>query len=274
MLKSLSNTFASKFLAKPSFRDLAIFFLLAAIGLWAGFSATEDSAFRSPAQVFIQFLNGPDRLTFPIAVALIAGTALSWELSDRFFISTRSREDARKRLTKILLFALFRVFAIYVGLIVVYSIAAFIFVPLVHPDAISPETYGLTGKSIVYLEDVDGAPLTNFLFHNIAVFIAVSALWIGFHAITFALVTFVATLTIHKPAVALAIPMIVYVGESAVFQIAGLPASSFLISAIHPAGLQHYDLTSSIAPSLALFIVAFAASAILIIRSRTNTRLS
>jgi hypothetical protein len=234
----------------------------------------QGSVYSSVAQVFLQFLNGPDRVVFPIAVALAAGTSLSAQVSDRYFINTRTREDSRGRLTKLLFSALLRTFAIYACLTVIYGIAAFFIVPLVAPQAISPSSYGLSGNELVYSKDMDSAPLTVFLQNDVASFIAASALWIGASAITFSLVAFSATLLIQKSVIALSVPMLIYIGQSAVYQIAGFPAGSFLISAIHPAGLQHYKILDSITPALVLFILALSACVILILTSRRNPRLS
>lgn len=259
---------------KSNFRYLAIFLVLASIGIWAGFTAVQGSVYSSNAQVFLQFLNGPDRVFFPIAVALVAGTDLSAQLSDRYFVNTRAREDSRRRLTRILGLGILKVFGIFAGLTFVYAIAAFLVVPQVAPQAISPESYGFSGKELAFSNDLDTAPLTALLVKSLFGFVMVSALWVGVYAITFALVTFTAVLLIEKSIIALSVPMFIYIGESATYQMAGLPAGSFIISAMHPAGLQHYKLFDSLLPLVTIFTLALVSAVILILTSRHNARLS
>jgi hypothetical protein len=274
MVEAISIRKITSAIWKSNFRSLAIFLVLASIGLWAGFTAVQGSVYSSNAQVFLQFLNGPDRVFFPIAVALVAGTSLSAQIADRYFVNTRTREDSRRRLTRILGLAILKVFGLFAGLTIVYAIAAFLVVPLVAPQAISPESYGFSGKDLAFPNDLDTAPLTVFLVKSLEGFVVVSALWVGFYAITFTLVTFTAVLLIEKSIIALSVPMLIYVGQSAIYQMVGLPAGSFIISAIHPSGLQHYQLFDSIVALVALFTPVLLSVVILILTSRRNARLS
>lgn len=254
--------------------DLLTFLALAGIGLLAGFASAQNSTYWSGGQVFEDFMNSPLRILFPVAVAVVAGLELSGELSHRAIVNSRTREDIRVRLTRLFVVASARTFAVFAPLALVNAVAAFVVVPALWPHAVDPQGAGLMSTAAVQSADAAIAPLAGVLRFGWFPFAVVAAAWLGVNAVVFGLLTQICVILVHRPVVALLIPAVVYLAESIVLQYAGFPGPSFLISAIYPAGLQHYSLAEAIAPTAALAVGAFAASILLIRRSPTNPRMS
>ncbi len=248
--------------------------VLLTVNLYSGLNAAAHSTYWSEAQVFHSFMNSPLRIVLPVAVALLAGVRTIEELSHHFVASTRAREDVRRRVARRFLREAATVGAIFAGFAIVNVIAAWVVVPAVWPAAIDPASAGLTTQVAVYAADVDISPLAAATAHGPALFAVATAAWLGGNAAVLALVTVSAVYLIKRPLVALFVPFGIYLGESVITQVAGVPAASFLISMIYPSGLQHYALSAAVAPSVILATVAIGCATAVILTSRRNTRLS
>jgi hypothetical protein len=255
-------------------RESTVAAAIIALNLAAGFSSIQGSVYWSRAQVFGDFMNSPIRVLFPIAVALVAGLDLSGDLSQRYIVTTRTRQDIRLRLLHRFASVSMRTFTLFALVVIVNAVAAFVIVPTIWPHAVDASQYGFTSAHAVQAADTAQAPLSSAMAHGWLPFTLTAAIWLGCNAVTFGLLTLVSVLIIHRAVLALLVPAGLYLVESVALQILGVPGASFLISAVYPSGLQNYDLLQAMLPSLLLLIVTAGVSAILIARARTSPRLS
>lgn len=250
------------------------FVILTSISLLAGFTSASGSSYWSAAQIFEDFMNSPLRILFPIGAALLAGTELSAELSHRAILNTRTREGVRHHLRRVFTVALLRTFTVFALVGLVNAIAALFIVPAIWPHVIDPHGYGLSSASAVHAADVAIAPLAAAASLGSATFAIVSAVWLGLNGVAFGLLALVAVVFISRPVLALLVPAGVYLAESIVFMFVGMPGPSFLVSAVYPAGLQHYSLLQAVLPTALLLIVTAIVAAVVIVRSPTSARMS
>lgn len=261
-------------MTRIDWRLAAAVILVVAANTYLGFQAVGHSVYRSSAQVFEEFMNGPIRLLFPIIVTLVAGSQVARQLSSRWVASTRTRMDIRRRVASEFLTVTAGIFVVFFLVGLLNAFAAFIIVPATMPDAIDPGSYGLHSQAAVLADAGAHAPFATLLATSTALFVAASSAWVGLNGAVFAALTLVAVYLIPKPLVALLIPLAVYLFESVLFQLFGLPGASFLLSAVFPSGLQTYDLTEAIAPTAVLGLLCIGAAVMLIRTARSNPRLS
>lgn len=250
------------------------FLLICALGLVVGFGEVSTSGYRSWVQVFHEFTNGPDRVIFPVIVSLVAGVPLANELSNRFIVNTRTREDLRKHLGRLAFRGIAKAGFGFATLLMVYAVAAFAVSPNLFPGAVDPEAYGLEAASGAYAIDATDGAFANLANYGWPVLAIFSALWAGANAAIFAGVAVVSLLLIDKTIVALSIPFALYLFESVVTQILDLPGMSFLITAIHPVGLQEFDLAQVFAPTILLGLSTWVTLTVLIAQAPHNPRFS
>lgn len=255
-------------------RDFWIFFLVIGVGIISALNEIHTAVYRSPAQVFVEFMNGPDRVLFPVVVALIYGVTLSQEISNRFIANTRARQDVRNRLVALFIRATTRAFVGFAALVLSYWIVTLYVVPVLWPHAVDSSAYGLAASKIYYLDDVNQSPLSANLKFGWGIFCLTSFAWISVCIVAFGAITFISVIFIHKTVLALVVPMIFYIAESLAFELVGMPIYSFLISGIYPAGLQHLDLHQAIAPALGTLLIAIVSLAVVIAKSPKNPRFS
>lgn len=261
-------------LIRPALGDAVIFITLVAVSLSTGLISASQSSYWSEAQVFQDFMNSPLRILFPIAVALLAGAKTAGEVSSRFIVNTRTRADIRLRIIMRIVNVALRSFTIFSLVTLVNAVVAFVIVPTIWPQAIDPQGYGLGNPTAVRDADLSVAPLTGLFESNPVALSLVASAWFGLHASLLGVITLIAVFLITKPVLALLFPLGLYMVESVVFQLIGMPGRSLLISAVYPAGLQNYDLTEAVFPTIFLAVVAIAGSAWLVSSSRTNSRMS
>lgn len=255
-------------------RDVIIFAALMAVSLATGLLSASHSSYWSTAQIFEDFMNSPLRILFPVAVALSAGLQTVEEVSNRFIASTRTRVDIRRWLTRRLGSVCLRLFVMFALVTLVDALTAFVIVPAIWPHVVDPAGYGLHSAAAIREADVSVAPLAALLrFGPVSLSVAAAA-WFGVNAAVFGVVTVVAVFLIRRPVIALLFPLCLYLLESVAFQLFGIPGPSFLISAVYPAGLQHYALLQAVIPTVCLAAVATGSAAWIVARSRTNPRVS
>lgn len=259
---------------KTLWLDILIFVVLAAISLVTGFLAVQTTTYWSEAQVFQDFMNSSLRILFPVAVALSAGLITAEQLSNRFVVNTRTRTDVRRWVAGKFWSAAIRAFVIFALITVVNAVAAFFIVPELWPHILDPAGYGLDDATAIANANVSVAPLAAFAQFGLPVFILVAAAWFGLNAAAFALVTVLAVFFIRRTVLALMVPLILYLAESLFFQLQGMPAPAFLISAVYPSGLQDYDLVVAAIPTAVLLVTAAMGALVFVSRSRTSPRLS
>lgn len=248
--------------------------LMVAVNTFVGFQAVGHSVYRSSAQVFEEFMNGPIRLLFPIVVTLAAGSQVARQLSSRWVASTRTRMDIRRRVASDFVTAAAGIFVVFSMVGLLNALAAFVIVPATMPEAIDPGSYGLHSHAAVLADAAAHAPFAGLLATSTPLFVAVSSIWLGLNGAVFAALTLVAVYLVPKPLVALLVPLAVYLFESVIFQIFGLPGASFLLSAVFPSGLQTYDVIEAIAPTAILGLLCAATALVLVRTARSNPRLS
>jgi len=254
--------------------DLLIFVVAVAISLSTGFQAVSHSSYWSIAQVFGEFMNSPLRLLFPVAAALAAGMRTAEELSHRFVANTRTRADIRQRLTRRCSEAFARVFLTFALVALINAVAAFVIVPALWPHTIDPTSYGLSSADAVREADISAAPLTAALQFGPVVFSLVAAAWFGVNAAIFGIVAVLAVLIIRRAVLALLFPLALHLVESLFFQLLDMPGWSFLVSAVYPTGLQHYDPVQALCPTACLGVLTVIGVAVFVARSRTSPRMS
>ncbi len=252
----------------------SVYAILLVSGLWQGLADVSHSQYSSAVQIFGSFMNGTVRLLFPVAVALVSGSRIASELTHRYIANTRTRVGIRTALRRRLLRVPVQVGAAFALLGLVNAVVALWVVPAMWPESLDPAGYGLTSAAAIHAADVSVAPLSAVAGGNLIVFAVVAAFWLGAHAAIFALTTMLAVLVLTRPLVAMLVPFVLYVVESAVFQLLDLPGASFLISAVYPTGLQNYSLWSAVLPGGILAIAAIAAAAVMVARAPSNPRLS
>lgn len=255
-------------------RDGIILFVVLTIGLGSGFQAASHTLYRSTAQVFEDFMNSPLRILFPIAAALSAGWWTLEEVSHRFIASTRTRADIRRRLARRVVGVCVRVFLMFALVALASAFAAFVIVPAVWPGAIDPAGSGLNDAIAIRDADVSTAPLTALLRFGPALFSLAAAAWFGLNAAIFGLITVIAVFVFSRPVLALLFPLGLYLVESVILQLLSVPGASFLISAVYPAGLSHYDVIQALIPTVCLGVLGVGGAVVLVGKSRTNPRTS
>lgn len=257
-----------------SVRDGAIAAAVLVIVVSAGFSDLWTTSYWSRQQIFQDFMNSSMRLLFPVAVALLAGWKVSREVAQRFLANTRTRADIRRTVTRRLVEGATKAFVVFAVIAVISGICAFVIAPAVRPEAIDPAGYNLMSAADVRAADAATAPLSPLLNWGVPVFLAGAAVWSGLHAAVFGALTVMAVLILRRPAIALLAPLAIYLLESATLQFMGLPGPSFLLSAVYPSGLTHYDLAQAVIPIALLGIATAVVAAILVARSPTASRFS
>ena len=261
-------------LYKSLIRDFWVFFVVIGVGVISALNEIHTAVYRSPAQVYVEFMNGPDRVIFPVVVALIYGTTLSQEISHRFIASTRARQDVRNRLVILFTRATARAFVGFAALVLSYWLVAICVVPALWPHATDSSAYALGGNRLYYLDDVSQSPLSANLKSGWGMFCLASFAWMAICIVAFGAVSFISVMYIHKTVLALVAPMIFYILESLAFQLLGMPVYSFLISGIYPAGLQHIELSQAIVPALGTLVIGAISLVVSIARSPGNPRFS
>jgi hypothetical protein len=270
------NSFISQTRARfLAWRNIGIFTLVICAELAIGISSLGSATYRSPAHVFSELMNGPLRLLFPVIVALVVGTDLSAELSDRYVAFTRSRQSIRDHLWAGFWRSTFRAVLGFGVAVFTIAIVAFVFVPSIWPQLIDPTGYGTkldSGSATAF--DYDTAPLTQLTKFGWLPFAFASAIWLSFQVFVFSLITFCSVVLITKPIFALSVPFLVYIFQSAIFQVLGLPGQSFLISTLYPTGLGHFDIVGAAAGTLVPGVCALLIAAGILYRAKVNPRFS
>lgn len=264
---ALTIAAGSKF-TRPRFWLIpALFLLLVGVSLTSGFTSVQGTSYWSAAQVFEDFMNSSIRMLFPIVVALLAGADIAPELSYRYIVNTRARQDVRRRLAGLFAAAVTRTFIVFALVTLVNAIMAFVVVPAVWPHAIDPRGYDLMTPAAVHASDTAIAPLTAMDNAGWVMFAVAAACWAGWNAAVFGLLTLICVVLAPRVVLALLIPMGLYQAESIIFMFLGIPGSAFLISALYPAGLQHYSLLQAAVPTLILTVIVSSAAVVLIRRA-------
>ncbi|WP_217134778.1 hypothetical protein [Leucobacter chinensis] len=225
---------------------LIVFVLLATINLSTGLSEVSHSVYRSEAQLVSELMGSPIRLLFPVAVAVIAGPELVGELRERYIASTRTRADIRAYLSGTVARTSITLFLVFAALALVNVIVGLYVAPALWPESTSYIAFNLESAQEAAAEVEAIAPLTRALAFGPVAFMVVCGVWSGLQAVLFGVLMFVSAVLIHNSVLALATPLVVYLLQSFVLQVLGLPAFSFLLSSIYPEGLASFDLSSAV----------------------------
>ncbi|PDQ35240.1 MAG: hypothetical protein B5766_07285 [Candidatus Lumbricidophila eiseniae] len=81
-------------------------------------------------------------------------------------------------------------------------------------------------------------------------------------------------LVIRRAVLALLLPLALHIAESLFFQLLDMPGWSFLMSAVYPTGLQHYDPVQALCPTAYLGVLTVIGTAVFVARSRISPRMS
>ncbi len=255
-------------------RSVIVGFLVIVPSLVMGWQEVTSSVVWSPMGVYLELMNGPVRLLFPVIVTMISVPTLSQELRFRYVTYIRSRNGMRLHLAKRLFVGAvssFAVFAIFAGLAfgVAYGVT-----PLLAPSAIDPASYGLHNPAQVIAADTNIAPLNALRSSSFLLFAAASIAWPAMYAFMFSLFAMCAVIMVEASVLALLVPLAAYLGESVLTQIIGLPAASFLVSALYPAGLNSYSLEESAVAAMVLGVCVVCWSSLLVNRAPSLSRFS
>lgn len=242
--------------------------------LWAGLSAMPRTLFRSAEDMVDTMFVGAGTLFIPVAAALISGARLTAELDHRFIASTRARTPIRAYLLRHILVACATTAILFFAFGAVITAVGYWIAPSLFPEMIDPHGYGLSSADAVRADAVLTHPLSQALDFGPFVYVLAVGGWLAASGVTFALVTLVSVLTLSRPAIALTVPLALYLVQSVILQVLDRPAYSFMIAMPYPSGLQEFPLSAAIIPvaiTVALSIIALVG---LLLRAPKNPRFS
>ena len=233
-----------------SWRLLWLTIALIAATLLINIPRIGDSFLRDNFDVYLELMLTPATLIAPLVAAVIGCLPLFRELGNRFASSTRTRLPLRSYLQSRLVAALIGPFvAFFAFAFALFAIAFFVW-PLLGNPSIHPDLYSMTAAQ------ADADSLTRTTYSQL---LALSpwgygllyAAWAGFGAATYSALGFAALLALPNRAVALAVPMILYIVETLAASLLDAPRFGLIFS-LFPFGLAQAPIWQAAAPTLLL----------------------
>jgi hypothetical protein len=241
--------------ASRSWLQLAIGLAVLVLPLWFGFVSSgllngTTVVLRDNLDVYFEFMNSPITVLFPVLVVFLSCLRLFQELGHRFASNTLVRVRVESYVFAKLLVASGTSFLVFFLFAFVPFVIAFYLWPLSGNPSVDPSVYMMTTQSAI-ADSFQRATFTSLLEQGPMVFGVVYSLWVAFGASVYTGLGMAALLLVKNRALALALPFVLFFGETAAAQIAGHPYASLLFS-LFPFGYQQAPLLVGMAPTLVL----------------------
>lgn len=237
-----------------------------ALTLARGLESITRASFRTEASLVGELFVGPIQLLLPVVATLICAPGLSAALNNRFIVSVRTRASVRRYLLQEVARRVAACFALLFGFGVIVAVIGYGFAPLWYPDAIDPAAYNLTADDAL-AQEAAKAPLAALLAVSPAVYVLATGAWMGVHAALFGLIAALAAILVVRSFIAWIVPLALFLAQSVILSVLGMPAAAFLRSAAYPDGLQSYPLAQSLMSLIVGLVVAAAVFVVVLARA-------
>jgi hypothetical protein len=230
------------------------------------------SVFRNNLGIFDQLMISPIMLTLPLIAVLLGCLPLYEAVGHRFASNSRNRIDMREYVALKLIGAIVPSFVTFFAHSFLGFVIAFYVWPLLGNPAIDPGVYGFSAAEAArdgltnssYSSLLAAGPLTYGLLYS---------LWLGVGAATYAGLGVAALVVVPNRLFALALPFLIYFGETVLAALAGSPQAGVMYSLV-PFGLQQTPMLEAAAPQLLVLAASVAVWVGLFPRLRFSGRLT
>jgi hypothetical protein len=205
---------------------------------------------RDRVDVFSELMNTPFIQLSPVFIVFLSCTRYARELGKRFVSTTRSRVRIESYVLAKLVIGCGTVFVVFFAWTFLAFVVAFAVWPILGDPSISPHGYGLTTVTAV-TDSFGRFTFSQVLASGSWTFGLLYSIWVGFAASVYAALGIAALTLIPMRPVAMAVPFLVFFGESVAAQLVGLPYAALELS-MFPFGVVQQSILVGVAPTLIL----------------------
>jgi len=231
-----------------------------------------STLYRSDFDVLSLYMASPAILIAPFVASALGASRMFSEVGNRYIVSARMRSRPSRYFGAKIAAAGIVAGLIAAPLPIAGTIVAFAVWPAIGDPNVEPTQYGLTPASAL----ADAAASTTYsqlLLVSPLVYSVLYSLWVAFAAAVFAALTLALLILLRNRAVALVIPLGLYLGETVAAAVLGDPTYG-LVYSIFPFGLTQSSILAGASPVLVLALAVVVIWVFIIRRARHLQRLS
>jgi hypothetical protein len=235
-------------------RTVLLSVVVVTLGVVPGLLAYKKVEYVDRLSIANDFRYGILVFALPLLATVLVAFRTDSELRFGWIAYARARRSIRSYLlarlcvTSMVLFVIFATFALVSFAVAYYLVPAFGH-PYLNPD----DGNGMT-EAQRFAWSLTSQPFASLLEPSPWLYGVTYAAWLGLSAAVYGALGIAAVLLIRRRLLALSLPLVVYIGETVVMQLAGHPQLSLMASAF-PQGLSAFTTQDALAPMLALATV-------------------
>ncbi len=241
-----------------SWRQLGIAVLVVAVPLLLGVVSNDLAGgfkvvLRDNFDVYQVLINTPLTLVFPVLVVLLSCLRFYREIGHRYVSNTRVRVRVGSYVFAKFLLAGGTSFVVFFLFAFVPFVIAFYLWPTLGNPSVDASAYSLT-TSTALADSFERTTYSSLLEHGTMTYGVAYSAWVGFSASIYASLGIAALLVVKNRVCALAIPFLVYFGETVIAAVIGYPQAGLVYSTF-PFGLSQTSFLAGAAPTLVLAVL-------------------
>lgn len=220
---------------------------------------------RDSLDLFGEFMNSPFLLLTPVLAVLLSCTRLARELGNRFMSSARLRVRTESYLLGKVLVGSGWAFACFFAFTLIAFAVAYVLWPALGNPSIDPVGYNLTAADVVQ-DSWHRVTYSQLLQLGPWIYGLAYAAWVGFCAANYAALGMACLLIVRVRVLAMAIPFLLFFGQTAAAQLVAQPTWALSFSMI-PWGYVQFPIVVGLAPTGILAILTCALWVLLLRRT-------
>lgn len=211
---------------------------------------------RGSLDVYGVAMTSPALLVFPLLCVLLTALPTYQEVGHRYLSMLQTRTPMRDYFASRLLVTASVAFLVFFLFAFLPFIAAFWVWPAIGNPSINLAAYNMTPAQLT-VETYTDTTFTQLLRVGPAAFGVGYSLWVAFNGALFSAVGILCLLLLRNRVFALAVPFLLYFGQSLFATLFGMPHSAFMYS-VFPFGLTQSSVWLAVTPTLALAVITVA----------------